>query len=140
MSFALPVLEYCSAVWCSAADSHLKILDRVVRSFVYLAGGFQSETFPIDDLEQRFECYIRFGVTQCILRAVNRLRRMCRRMLLLLLWLLIASLTPPRCSNSQFHRTFVLFSVSLWNDLSDPVFDGVGLAGFKSRANDFLLA
>ena len=31
-------------------------------------------------------------------------------------------------------------SVSLWNDLSDPVFDGVGLAGFKSRANAFLLA
>ena len=31
-------------------------------------------------------------------------------------------------------------SVSLWNDLSDLVFDGVGLAGFKSRANAFLLA
>ena len=31
-------------------------------------------------------------------------------------------------------------SVSLWNDLSDPVFDGVGQAGFKSRANAFLLA
>ena len=29
-SFVLPVLEYCSAVWCSAADSHLKLLDRVM--------------------------------------------------------------------------------------------------------------
>ena len=38
-SFVLPVLEYCSAVWCSAADSHLKLLDRVVRSAVFLAGG-----------------------------------------------------------------------------------------------------
>ena len=28
--FALPVLEYCSAVWCSAADIHLKLLDRAV--------------------------------------------------------------------------------------------------------------
>ena len=28
----------------------------------------------------------------------------------------------------------------LWNDLSDPMFDGVELAGFKSRANVFLLA
>ena len=35
---------------------------------------------------------------------------------------------------------FILLSVSLWNDLSDPVFDGVGLAGFKSMANAFLLA
>ena len=38
-SFVLPVLEYCSAVWCSAADSHLKLLDRVVRSASFLAGG-----------------------------------------------------------------------------------------------------
>ena len=28
--FVLPVLEYCSAEWCSAADTHLKLLDRVV--------------------------------------------------------------------------------------------------------------
>ena len=38
-SFVLPVLEYCSAVWCSAADSHLKLLDRVVRSTGFLADG-----------------------------------------------------------------------------------------------------
>ena len=38
-SFVLPVLEYCSAVWCSVADSHLKLLDRVVRSAGFLAGS-----------------------------------------------------------------------------------------------------
>ena len=38
-SFGMSVLEYCSAVWCSAADSHLKLLDRVVRSAGFLAGG-----------------------------------------------------------------------------------------------------
>ena len=47
---------------------------------------------------------------------------------------------PPRCRTSQYSRTFIAWAVSLWNDLSDPVFDGVGLAGFKSRANAFLLA
>ena len=46
---------------------------------------------------------------------------------------------PPRGRTSQYIRTFILFSVFLWNDFSDPVFDGVGLAGFKSRANAFLL-
>ena len=50
------------------------------------------------------------------------------------------SFAPPRCRTSQYRRTFVLLSVSLWNYLGDPVIDGVGLAGFKSRANDFLLA
>ena len=37
----------------------------------------------------------------------------------------------PRCRTSQYRRTFVPLSVSFWNDLADPVFDGVGLAGFK---------
>ena len=47
---------------------------------------------------------------------------------------------PPRCRTSQYSRTFILLSVSLWNNLANPVFDGVGLAGFKSWANAFLLA
>ena len=33
-----------------------------------------------------------------------------------------------------------LCPLSLWNDLSDSVFDGQGLVGFKSRADTFLLA
>ena len=47
---------------------------------------------------------------------------------------------PPRCRTTQYCRTFITLSVSLWNGLSDPVFDGVELAGFKSKANAFLLA
>ena len=46
---------------------------------------------------------------------------------------------PPLCRTSHYRRTFFPFSVSLWNDLADPVFDDVGLASFKSRVNDFLL-
>ena len=50
------------------------------------------------------------------------------------------SFAPPRCIISQYRRNIVPLSVSLWNDLSDLDFNGVGLAGFKSRANAFLLA
>ena len=46
---------------------------------------------------------------------------------------------PPRSRTSQYCRTFFPLSVSLWNNLGDPVFDGVRLAGFKSRASAFLL-
>ena len=42
---------------------------------------------------------------------------------------------PPRCRTSQYSRTFIPLSVSLWNDLANPMFDGVGLVGFKSSAN-----
>ena len=47
---------------------------------------------------------------------------------------------PPRCRTVQYSRTFIPLTVSLRNDLANPVFDGVRLAGFKSRANAFLLA
>ena len=44
---------------------------------------------------------------------------------------------PPSSKTSLYRRTFILLSVSLWNDLGNPVFDGVGLAGFKSKATAF---
>ena len=50
--------------------------------------------------------------------------------------------TPPRSTT-----IFLFLSVSIWNDLDlttmvlvDAVFDGVGLACVKSRANAILLA
>ena len=37
--FVLPVLEYCSAVWCLAADAHLKLLDRALCGARFLTGS-----------------------------------------------------------------------------------------------------
>ena len=39
LGFVLPVVEHCSAVWCSAADTHLKLLDRAVSGARFLTGG-----------------------------------------------------------------------------------------------------
>ena len=47
---------------------------------------------------------------------------------------------PPRCRTSQYRMIFIPMSTSLWNDLSDAIFDGVGPEGFKSKANALLLA
>ena len=44
-----------------------------------------------------------------------------------------------RCRTSPYSKTFITLSVSLWNDLGDPVSDGVGLADFKSSADVLLL-
>ena len=37
--FCPAVLEYCSAKWCSAADTHLELLDRAVSGTRFLTGG-----------------------------------------------------------------------------------------------------
>ena len=67
---------------------------------------------------------------------------MCRRVLLVVLWLLIGALLCLLTAEllDQYRRTFAPLSVSLWNDLGCPVFDQVGLVGLKGRANAFLFA
>ena len=93
-SSVLPVLEYCSAVWCSAADSHLKLLHSVVRRAVFVAGGVLEWNLAHRDLQQCCASYLRWRVTQCILWVVHFLClicRMCRRVLLVVIWLLIGT-------------------------------------------------
>ena len=139
--FVLPALEYCSAVWCSAADTHLQLLGRVVSGAGFLAGGV-------------FNCNIshrRSVAVLCMLYKIgcNPKHPLCGSLPVLYVLIrvtrgaLIAhryTYVPLRCRISQYRRTLIPLSVSLWNDLVDPVFDGVGLAGFKSRSNAFLLA
>ena len=135
------VLDYCSAVWCLAADTHLKLLDRAVSGARYLTVGV-------------FECDIAHRRSVAVLCMLYKIR--CNPMhplndalpgpyvpVLVTRGALVphrSTYEPPRCRTSQYRRTFVLLSVSLWNDLAGPVLDGVGVAGFKIRANAFSLA
>ena len=138
--FVLPVLEYCSAVWCSTVDTHLKLLDRAVSGARFLTGGlFQSDishrrSVAVLCVLYKIRCnpvyphngavpgpYVPVRVTRGALDAHRY------------------TYAPPSCRTLQYSRTFIPFSVSLWNDLANPVFDGVGLAVFKSRANASLL-
>ena len=84
--FVLLVLEYCSAIWCSAADTHLRLLDRVVSGASFLLGVCLRMTLHIVDLFQYYVCCIRSGVTRCTLYTVLFLCRMCRWGLHAALW------------------------------------------------------
>ena len=107
-SFVLPVLEYCSVVWCSAADAHLKLLDRVVRGAGFLAGGvldcnlshrryvaelcmlFKIKSNPMHPLSCALPLpYVPACVTRGALDAYRH------------------SFAPPRCRTSQYRRTFL---------------------------------
>ena len=72
------VLPYCFAVWCAAADKHLKLLDRAVNGARFLTGG----VFECDIAHRRSwqycVCCIRSGVTRCTLLMVIYLYRMCQ--------------------------------------------------------------
>ena len=60
--------------------------------------------------------------------------------LLLVLWLLIGTRSRLLVAGLLSIAEALFPNLSLWNDISGPVFGGVGLAGFKSRANAFLSA
>ena len=63
--FVLRVLVYCSTVLCSAADTHLKLLDRAVSGARFLTGVCLNATLLIVDLLQFCLCCIRSSVTRC---------------------------------------------------------------------------
>ena len=136
--FVLSVLEYCSAVWCSAADTHLKLLDRAVSGARFLTGGV-------------FECNIAHRRSVAVLCMLYKIWcnsepplngalpgpyvpvRVTRGALVAHRY----TYALPRCRISQYHRIFIPLLVALWNDLANPIFDSVWLVGFKSRANAF---
>ena len=139
--FVLPVLEYSSAVWCSAADTHLRLLDRVVSGASFLTGVCLTVTLHIVALLQYYVCCTRSGC--------NPMHPLCGALPVPYVSVRVTrgaviahrfTYAPPRCRTSQYCQTFIPLSVSLWNDLSVSVFDRVELAGFKSSANAFLLA
>ena len=76
--FVLPVFEYCSAAWCSAADTHLKLQDCVVSGASFFTGVCLSVTLHIVDLWRFCVCRIRLGVIRCTLFMVLIQCRMCR--------------------------------------------------------------
>ena len=63
--FILPALEYCSAVWCSAADTHLKLLDSAVSGAQFLTGSV-------------FDCDIAHRRSVAVLRMLYKI--MCNQM------------------------------------------------------------
>ena len=123
------------------ADTHLKLLDRVVSGARFLTGGV-------------FECDIahrRAVALLCMLYMIrcNPIHPLYGALSAPYVPVRVTSgalvsdqytCAPPRCRTSQYYNTFIPLSVSLKNDLADPVFDDVGLAGFQSWANAFLLA
>ena len=113
--FVLLILVYCSAVWCSAADTHLKLLDRVVSAACFLAGGV-------------LNCNISHRRSVAVLCMLYKIR--CNSMHPLCVALpvpyvpvriargafLIANrytYAPPCCKTSQYRMTFILLSASL---------------------------
>ena len=102
--FVLPVLEYCSPVWCSAANRQLKLLDRAVSGARFLTGG----VFECDIVHHRSVAVLcmlyKIRCNPVPLLMVLYLEHMCQCGLHVVFWSHISTL---------MHNRLVLFSF-LW--------------------------
>ena len=90
--FVLAVLEYCSAVWCSAAETHLKLLDRAVSGARFLTGNmFECDIFHRRSVAVLCMLY-EIRCNRCTLLMVLYLDSMCQQGLHTVLWSHIGTL------------------------------------------------
>ena len=89
------VLEYCSAVWCPAADTHLKLQDRAVSGARFLTGSV-------------FECDIAHRRSVAVLCMLYKIR--CNPM------------HPLKGDGSVINKSFLLFILEK-NDINKTCFD-----------------
>ena len=138
-SFVLPLLEYCSPVWMSAATRDLQLLDKVARG-----GRFLFPNCDNYDLDHRrmVSCLsvfhkLYFNNEMHLSSMIpgpfqpTRLTRFTEQQHRY-------AVMQPRCHTSQFQRCFVPFTSKLWNCLPDEVMLD-DPQKFKRGCNTFLL-
>ena len=139
-AFVLPILEYCSHVWGSAAECHLQLLKRQVYSVARLC---PDQTFL--SLCHRYHVAALFMLynvnsnsNHCLFGELPSASVRVRHTR-------AAAAAHPlefevsRCRTYQFARCFLLAQTRVWNDLPYTVFDIGWLDGFKGAVNYWLL-
>ena len=125
-------LEYCAPVWMSSAESHLSLLDSVVRSAEMLC---ESERCCLG--------HSRKVTALCLLhkihhRAKHPLHFVATRNTRASAALCELASVIPRCRTGQFSRLFLKVAVRLWNLLPVNMFCGSALRSFKSAMKLYL--
>ena len=137
-SFVLPLLEYCSPVWRSAADRSLNLLDKIARSgnFLFPQNGnydldhrrnisclslfhkfYFNKEIPLSNLVP--ESYVAARVTRF---AEQRHQFSVREL---------------RCNTVQYQNSYLPYTVKMWNNLESNVFSEDREA-FKKLCNRLL--
>ena len=137
-TFLLPIFEYCSPVWGSAADCHLNVLERVLRQIMILIPDL------IIDLKHR-----RKVAAQCMFYKIfNNLRHPVNLLLPTPFVPLISTrynnslnslaLRFPLFNTEQFKRSFIPNCVDIWNTLPNTVVHSSNIQKFKVQFNSLL--
>ena len=137
-AFILPHFEYCAPVWMSAANSHLKLLDRALNSIKYISPALSLDL----DLRRHVGALSLFfkivNNTQHPLHKVLpdflnpiRMTRFTRNLNGL-------AINSINANTTQFSRCFLPLMIKSWNTLPNEVVYSRNIFSFKSSVNNFL--
>ena len=138
-SFILPYLEYCSPVWSSAADSHLKLLDRNLRACKFLIPNLSISLQHRRFISSLCVLYKTFHNPSHPLHSELPNLFSSRRVTRGSLSTNSLSFSPMRFHTSQYFRGFIPATTKLWNELPSMIVEATELQKFKLGANAFLL-
>ena len=134
-SFILPHFEYCSSAWLSAADSHLRLLDRSFNSIKFLLSDLYLDIGHrrvIVDLSILYKI-----VTDNSHPLYKFLPDFYQPAKITISSMTLNSMTfdVSRSSTSQFSRCFFTVICRLWNRLPSEIVTSSTLDKFKTSAN-----
>ena len=138
-AFILPHFEYCAPVWMSAANSHLKLLDRALNSIKFI-----SPELSLDLYHRRH-----VGALSVLFKVFNNNRHPLHSVLpepfnpvratRFALSLNDLAMNPMNACTMQFSRCFIPSLVKVWNHLPNEIAHSPNISIFKSRLNAHLL-
>ena len=139
-SFILPHFEYCHSVWISAAESHLKLLDRTFNQIKFLLPNLEINLRHrrlVGSLSYFFKIMSNSNhPLHCHLPAPSLPARATRQSLIMN----DRTLSVNRCNTSQFSRCFIPVSARLWNTIPNEIVKSSNIETFKKHVNTFLLS
>ena len=137
-SFILSCFEYCSPVWFSAADSHLKLFDRNLNACKFLIPDLNTDLWH----RRSISCLcMLFKIYHNLAHPLHSELPSLFHPVLEARYAVLShshSFSVVRCSTTQYSRCFVPASTKCWNDLPSRVVDCLELQKFKVGANRLL--
>ena len=138
-SFILPCLEYHSPLWSSAADSHLKLIDKNLRACKFLIPNLAISLQHRRFISSMYTLYKIFhNLSHPLHSEIPNLFHP-RRVTKGSLSINSLSFSPMRFHTSQYSRCFIPAATKLWNELPSMIVGATELQKFKTGANAFLL-